>query len=395
MDSTVKARPNHYEILGVTPAATDEEIRRAFAREISALRPRAFGGVGEVSIAYETLRHSDRRKAYDSSIGIRPEPKPAPPAIAGVGGAQFIGATLGARLERLASENFRISSPPVTSGAPEPDRAPSPPAEPRTASFIASSVRSNVKAAATADNSSPIVPRTDAPVERVRKAEAQQPVPARHEPVLEPAYPVAQDALNAEDASFDWKQPAAILGGLVLAVGLLGAWAGWEAGNDGKAEQPPKESVTQRLPPPPAFPVPEQATAAPQREVAAAATAAVPQPRAAAKAGEERKAATASGYVALAEEPASAAGSADPLAPTSGTASTEPEQAAVVPAMLPLPHSVVARTIGRIGYSCGQVASASAVDGKAGVFKVTCTSGDSYRAAPVRGRYRFSRWGKN
>jgi curved DNA-binding protein CbpA len=395
MDSTVKARPNHYEILGVTPAATDEEIRRAFAREISALRPRAFGGVGEVSIAYETLRHPDRRKAYDSSIGIRPEPKPAPPAIAGVGGAQFIGATLGARLERLASENFRIGSPPVTSGAPEPDRAPSPPAEPRTASFIASSVRSNVKAAATADIPSPIVPRTDAPVERVRKAEAQQPVPARHEPVLEPAYPVAQDALNAEDASFDWKQPAAILGGLVLAVGLLGAWAGWEAGNDGKAEQPLKESVTQRLPPPPAFPVPEQATAAPQREVAAAATAAVPQPRAAAKVDEERKAASASQYVALAEEPAPAAGSADPLAPTSETASTEPEQAAVVPAMLPLPHSVVARTIGRIGYSCGQVASASAVDGKAGVFKVTCTSGDSYRAAPVRGRYRFSRWGKN
>ena len=395
MDSTVKARPNHYEILGVTPAATDEEIRRAFAREISALRPRAFGGVGEVSIAYETLRHPDRRKAYDSSIGIRPEPKPAPPAIAGVGGAQFIGATLGARLERLASENFRIGSPPVTSGAPEPDRAPSPPAEQRTASFIASSVRSNVKAAATADIPSPIVPRTDAPVERVRKAEAQQPDPARNEPVLEPAYPVAQDALNAEDASFDWKQPAAILGGLVLAVGLLGAWAGWEAGNDGKAEQPLKESVTQRLPPPPAFPVPEQATAAPQREVAAAATAAVPQPRAAAKGGEERKAASASQYVALAEEPAPATGSADPLAPTSETASTEPEQAAVVPAMLPLPHSVVARTIGRIGYSCGQVASASAVDGKAGVFKVTCTSGDSYRAAPVRGRYRFSRWGKN
>ena len=83
--------------------------------------------MGEVSIAFETLRHPDRRKAYDSSIGIRPEPKPAPPAIAGVGGAQFIGATLGARLERLASENFRIGSPPVTSGAPEPDRAPSPP----------------------------------------------------------------------------------------------------------------------------------------------------------------------------------------------------------------------------------------------------------------------------
>jgi hypothetical protein len=25
------------------------------------------------------------------------------------------------------------------------------------------------------------------------------------------------------------------------------------------------------------------------------------------------------------------------------------------------------------------------------VFKVTCTSGDSYRAAPIHGRYRFKR----
>jgi translation initiation factor IF-1 len=50
---------------------------------------------------------------------------------------------------------------------------------------------------------------------------------------------------------------------------------------------------------------------------------------------------------------------------------------------------VVARTIGRIGYPCGQVATASAMGG--GVFKVTCTSGHSYRAAPVGGRYRFRR----
>ena len=110
---------------------------------------------------------------------------------------------------------------------------------------------------------------------------------------MESAYPVARDAFSAEDASFDWKQPVAIVGGLVLAVGLLGAWAGLEAGNDASAEQPLEGSVTQRLPPPPAFPVAEQATAAPQREVAAAATAAVPHPRAAAKAGNERKAAPA------------------------------------------------------------------------------------------------------
>ena len=55
--------------------------------------------------------------------------------------------------------------------------------------------------------------------------------------------------------------------------------------------------------------------------------------------------------------------------------------------------TLVARTIERIGYSCGQVASTSAVEGAAGVYKVTCTSGQTYRAAPVHGRYRFRRWG--
>jgi hypothetical protein len=62
------------------------------------------------------------------------------------------------------------------------------------------------------------------------------------------------------------------------------------------------------------------------------------------------------------------------------------------PAAMPLPDSVVARTIGRIGYACGEVASTTAVDGAPGVFKITCTSGHSYRAAPVRGRYHFKRW---
>jgi hypothetical protein len=34
------------------------------------------------------------------------------------------------------------------------------------------------------------------------------------------------------------------------------------------------------------------------------------------------------------------------------------------------------------------------MDGEApGTFKVTCTSGDSYRATPVNGRYRFRRLG--
>jgi hypothetical protein len=73
---------------------------------------------------------------------------------------------------------------------------------------------------------------------------------------------------------------------------------------------------------------------------------------------------------------------ADPLAP-------QP-----VAASFPLPNAVAARTIERIGYACGQIASASAIEGRgSGVFKITCTSGQSYRAAPVHGRYRFKRLG--
>ena len=59
---------------------------------------------------------------------------------------------------------------------------------------------------------------------------------------------------------------------------------------------------------------------------------------------------------------------------------------------LPLPNAVIARTIERIGYSCGTIGSTVAVAGGApGVFNVTCSSGHSYQATPVRGRYRFRR----
>ena len=42
---------------------------------------------------------------------------------------------------------------------------------------------------------------------------------------------------------------------------------------------------------------------------------------------------------------------------------------------MPLPNKVIARTIERIGYSCGEVSSTSAVDGSSGAYNVTCSSG--------------------
>ena len=69
------------------------------------------------------------------------------------------------------------------------------------------------------------------------------------------------------------------------------------------------------------------------------------------------------------------------------------ETPAVEPASakMPLSNATIARTIGRIGYPCGRVASTTALE-TAGVFSVTCTSGHTYRAAPVRGRYHFRKY---
>src|SRR3954462_7163091 len=117
MDSTVKARPNHYELLGLAPTASSEEIAQAFAREVS--RPRAFGAIAGVSIAYETLRNADKRRAYDASIGLGTKPEPSPPPFKPYAAHALV--------------------------APPPLRA-EPKAEPRTAAFIAASLRPPEKA---------------------------------------------------------------------------------------------------------------------------------------------------------------------------------------------------------------------------------------------------------
>jgi hypothetical protein len=63
-------------------------------------------------------------------------------------------------------------------------------------------------------------------------------------------------------------------------------------------------------------------------------------------------------------------------------------------AKLPLANATIARTIERIGYACGSVASTAAT-GSSGVFTVTCSSGDSYQATPLHGRYHFRRLGSH
>lgn len=341
MDSKVGVRPDHYATLGLTPEASGEEIEQAFAREL--LRPRPFGGLAELGLAYEVLRDPVRRRAYDERLGVGAVPQPEPQS-----------ATAAAWEE--TPYFFRARPHPAE---PIAERPPDP-AAPEPRPFIA----------------------------------AREPAAPLRVPKLNPDYLIAVDHALARhrpvsdtpERSFGWKRTAAIAGGTVLAVGLVGAWAGLEAGGDAEAQQaanavtvalPKAGPVTSAVPAPVPAPWVAEARAAqpshPARHVVRAPVRLAPEERAteiAQRAPEQ-----------AATEPAIV----DPLAP---------KPAAAVAASIPLPNAVVARTISRIGYPCGAVASASAIEGEAGAFKVTCTSGHSYRAAPVGGRYRFKRMGE-
>src|SRR5206468_7966601 len=122
--TTVKTRPNHYEVLGLTPDATGDEIARAFAREVSMFRPQPLGGVAGAGIAYAVLRDPAKRRAYDDSLGLN-QPPPAPPAVPEPEKA----------VTPFAAHHMHALARPKAN------------AEPRTAAFIASALRDPVEAA--------------------------------------------------------------------------------------------------------------------------------------------------------------------------------------------------------------------------------------------------------
>ena len=332
MASTVKSRPNHYEVLGLTPTASSDEIARAFAMEISIFRPHGFGGIADVTVAYETLRNPARRRAYDAALGLNAKPEPEHLlSSSGVGGAAFL-------------------------GRPGPFAEPmEPPAKSETTPFIAAALR---------ELASP---------EPLRKtAEAATPQPQR-------LFEAPEDPELAE-GSTPWKRIGIAAGGVALAVGLLGAWAGWMTGNG--AVPQPERAAKVALPPPTTFAVGDPAQAG--------AVLPIEQPRA-----ERPKHPTLAAAPPERHRPASRLASldeqlAEPGAAPADAPATEAAPVSAVAASLPLSNGVIARTIARIGYPCGEVASTSA-GASPGVFTVTCTSGHSYQAAPVRGRYHFRR----
>src|SRR5690242_11456540 len=80
MVSAVQSRPNYYELLGLTPAATDDEITNAFAKAMGMFGFHPMALAAQISAAFETLRNPAKRKDYDRSLGLvkKPEPEPQP-----------------------------------------------------------------------------------------------------------------------------------------------------------------------------------------------------------------------------------------------------------------------------------------------------------------------------
>jgi hypothetical protein len=371
-------RPNHYELLGLSPAASDGEIAGAFASAMSMFRPHAVEDVARLSVAYATLRDPAKRRAYDDSLGLNPKPQPLRPPMPAI---RFSGSARWDPMVRPAADPVPTSAPP-----PEPEAV--------AAQKPASSPTEPAREPAKPGRSALSPGLSPQPERQIRPRAPAEPKLPEFLAVRRAAEDVEPDA---SDRVIDWKLPALAAGGLLVAAALAGAWAGLDAGDRG--EPPAKQAASIALPPleplPGGLEKPPAATAdrvedPPQRAAPASiATRRIKQPRATPPppGSEERLAeisqTLASGYY---DSP-----SADSLA---GKSATDPAPAQATAASLPISNRTAARTIERIGYACGRVAATTSVEGEAtGVYKVTCTSGQSYRAAPVNGRYRFKRWG--
>jgi hypothetical protein len=330
-------------MLGLTPSAASDAIAQAFADATSMFRPHAFGSITELCVAYETLRDPVRRRAYDESLGLNARRTVTP-------------------VPRPASAHFMA----------------------RPAAVVAVPIASPVAAPPQP------APRAD-PIEARPAPRNESPVPPEPLAVEEIGFAPSEGA-GAGYRPIEWRRTGAVVGGLVGAAVLIGALAGWWSGSSAAEPELAAPALAARPEKPtPSFsqlwqePAPRAVEARTERPRPVIRTA-----RRAERARPPRQLAASEAERQLIQPPQNLAGpaAADPLAP-------ETPAAPAVAADMPLPHRTVARTIDRIGYRCGGVSSATPVYGAAGVYTVTCTSGQSFQAKPVNGRYRFRRLATN
>jgi hypothetical protein len=345
MESSVRPRPNYYDMLGLSPAATQEEIGRAFGKAMGMFAAHGAQAAAQLGIAFETLRDPARRRAYDAVLGVRREPEP---------------------------RQWTMSVPGQT-----------------TRGLVAQP---------------PVRPASET-LARLQRLAEPEPL-TRAEPQVEPCEPAeSKITLQAIDAVartrdmpvIEWKRPVLTVAALFVAAGLIGALAGSSLLDSQPVPQgrtrPIFGRVATKAPPAGSVAAPATAPAPVPTLAEARQTVIAPRARHGRAALQVEAAPAVLPAQAQSEGSASATGQAADMSTGAGDAPVASSAVGTIAASgLPLAASVMAKTIERIGYACGSVASASAADGAAGVYKVTCTSGDTYRAAPVSGRYHFRRW---
>lgn len=316
-------------------------------------RPHTFGGVTEVCMAYETLRDPIRRRAYDASLGLPADPlRPAPMA--------------------------------------EPKLRPGPFVHPALGSLRQQPIHPNGS-----DRPTDPMPKMDLPH---RPLTDVKPRPGPQLDGHRPQQVVLEEHFAVEASPIEWKHVGMAVGALAMGACLLGALAGWWLASDVGEPEQSASAVSASLPP-----TKPQATTAPPLRVPDPSLAEIwpgsprraapepfkrmrPVPQRAAAVEQRQERQLQEGEPQQIEPDSSAGDLAAAVTPVASTTAVA----------MPLPNKVVARTIDRIGYACGAVASADPVEGEVpGVYKVTCTSGQSFQAKPVNGRYRFRRLGRN
>ncbi len=379
MVSSIRSRPNHYEVLGVAATANDGEIRRAFAKKMGLGAAHPPGKLAQILLAYETLHNRAKRRDYDRSLAAPPTLRPH----------QWTAAARPRRTPFVAAAAITSGAQASLSGqVPEPHVTAEPkldvPVEPSPTTSIGMSLRELAKPEPLAASSPAANPKQEWKDDRGADARLEQVV----EQILAVGRADKERSRHLKFGVLDWRRPVLALAGLVAGAGLFGALLGLSVRENASSAQAEAASAAPHGRPlrhvaaPPAAPA--DAHAETQLERAHRADLSVSRAR----------------HSVPRQRPV---GSAEPVeqgAPVgSGLDESEimadgdrPTAARAVAADLPLSNKLVAHTIERIGYACGQVAATAPAEGEAqGVYNITCSSGQTYQARPIRGRYRFRR----
>jgi len=346
MVSSVRSGPSHYETLGLTPAANDDEISQAFARKMSLFGAHPMGSGAQICIAYETLRDPARRREYDRSLGLAPNP---------------------------VGQQWAFATPRL-----------------RWAPFIAAAAVGEADAIAPLPE--PHVTRLAEPIAQERTPTVQRPAGALEAQIEElRARPARAPVREPEERAIDWKRPVLAVGGFVVAAGLIGAIAGMSVKDDAaSAVADPMPGIGRST-----VGLHTNATAPAAAPVKAEAEPAIATPTVHSKRAPSGHGPSSAwmNQVSRSLADADPATSDQPIETASDEVAADPLPAQPVAADMPLPGKTIARTLDRVGYKCGDVASSTAVG--SGVYKVTCSSGQTYQASRVHGRYRFHRVGSH